>query len=106
MSVLGISVRLLSHRRILRLLLRFALESFEPAQIGQGSSGVPAQRDQFGGDCNPNLFGGDRTNIEPDWGVNPLKQVCGDAFALQSFEDFDNLPLRSNHAHIASTGLY
>ena len=67
---------------------------------------MPAHRDQLGGDSNPNLFGRDRTYIQPDRGVHPLKQVCGDAFALQGFENFYYLPLRSNHAYIASAGLH
>src|ERR1019366_4649152 len=86
--------------------LRLPLAAMEPAHMRQIALHVSTFGDQLRRDRNGNLFRRNCPNIEPDWGVDSVKQTCGQTFLLQFFEDGDGLPLRPNHPDVARLSLH
>src|ERR1039458_8271907 len=95
-----------SRRLRFRLDLGLSLPPMEPTHVRQIALHVSTFGDQLRCDRNGNLFRRNCSNIEPDWGVDSVKQMCVQTFLLQFFKNGDGLPLRPNHPDVARRSLH
>src|ERR1051326_874947 len=66
----------------------------------QRCSGVSSNRDQFSGDGDSDFFRSNRTNIEPNRGVNTIKKMRGQPLFLKRLEYLNYLALGPDHPDI------
>src|SRR5215467_567887 len=80
--------------------------TLEPTQMGQWRSRMTSPGNELRRNRDADFFRSHRSNVDPDWSINPVKQMGCQSFRLQRFEDLNHFSSRANHSHVGRPGLY
>src|ERR1041385_9116670 len=78
----------------------------EPTHMRQSYGGMSSNGDQFCSDGDSDFFRSDRTNIQPNRGVNTIKKMCGQPLFLKRLEYLNYLALGPDHPDITRPSLH
>src|ERR1700693_1073314 len=78
----------------------------KPAHVRQGTLGMAASGNQFGGNGYGDLFRRNRSNIQSHGSMDALEQFWGQPFLRQLAEDRNSFALGTNHSNVPGGRLH